>query len=196
MKSGDVLLQRWRLSKVLPYLKEKPRVLDVGCSDGILFKRFHTEIGMGVGIDPHLTQSVEGSNYLLIPGAFPQSLQGQEPFDVITMFAVFEHVPEQETEKWANHCQSLLKPGGHLVITVPSLLADPLLDVLKALKIIDGMDLDQHHGLSPSSVPDIFMKSGLDLIRKEKFQLGLNNLFVFRKPLLLHLARPVRTILG
>ncbi|HEY7819578.1 MAG TPA: hypothetical protein VIG29_15255, partial [Vicinamibacteria bacterium] len=52
---------------------------------------------------------------------------------------------------------------------------------LKFLRLIDGMALDEHHGFEPSDTPAIFSGFGLRLVRRRKFQLGLNNLFVFQR---------------
>jgi hypothetical protein len=44
------------------------------------------------------------------------------------------------------------------------------------------MCLDEHHGFAVEKTPSLFCAVGLELVRHERFQLGLNNLFVFRKP--------------
>jgi hypothetical protein len=59
---------------------------------------------------------------------------------------------------------------------------DRLLDILLHLRLAHGMAVEEHHGFNPRSVPEIFGSRGeLLLIRHRKFQLGLNNLFVFEK---------------
>lgn len=54
----------------------------------------------------------------------------------------------------------LLKPGGHLVITTPSAAVDRILDLLKFLRLIDGMSLEEHYGLEPHHVPSVFLLMG------------------------------------
>jgi len=51
------------------------------------------------------------------------------------------------------------------------------------LKMIDGMDVrDEHYGYDTTKTEDIFTSdSSMRLIHHSKFQLGLNNLFVFEK---------------
>jgi hypothetical protein len=50
------------------------------------------------------------------------------------------------------------------------------------LRVLDGMEADQHHGFQISEVEPLFVSAGLVLERHETFQAGLNHLFVFRKP--------------
>jgi hypothetical protein len=56
-----------------------------------------------------------------------------------------------------------------------------VLRVLKTLRLIDGMALEQHHGFRPSEVGPLFEAVGMKLTVRRRFQLGLNNLFVFSK---------------
>jgi 2-polyprenyl-3-methyl-5-hydroxy-6-metoxy-1,4-benzoquinol methylase len=181
MKPVDRLLQRWRIAQVRPYVPHGARVLDIGCADGALFEQLGNHIGEGVGIDPGIDQAVNKGYYSLIPGWFPDDLLDPTPFDVITMLAVMEHLPMDYQPRLALDCARFLKPEGYLVITVPSLATDKILDLLKLLHIIDGMSLEEHHGFDPSEVPLVFSASELNLTKKKKFQLGFNNLFVFRK---------------
>ena len=181
MKTVDRVLQQWRLAKVRPYVSRGARVLDLGCADGVLFQRYQSVVGEVVGIDPTLPRSVDLGRCRLIAGRFPDDLPDSRPFDAIVMLAVLEHIPSAEQARWAEACARLLKPGGHVVITVPSPVVDKILAVLKALRLIDGMSLEEHYGFEPSHVPAMFSRPGVDLVKARKFQLGCNNLYVFRR---------------
>ena len=181
MKIIDRVLQRWRNAKARPYIAPGARVLDIGCADGALFQQFHSLIGEGVGIDPALDHAVDGENYRLLPGWFPDDLPDERRFDVITMLAVLEHVPASYQARWAAACARLLADGGHLVITVPSPSADGILRALQSLRLIDGMSLEQHYGFDPRTAPSTFCVDGLALVKFEQFQLGFNNLLVFEQ---------------
>jgi 2-polyprenyl-3-methyl-5-hydroxy-6-metoxy-1,4-benzoquinol methylase len=181
MKPLDRFLQRRRIGKTRPYINSGARVLDIGCADGELFRQF-PEIGEGIGIDPDLPPMTSAiPNAVLIGGSFPEALPDQRPFDLITLLAVVEHIPARQLAQLAGDCAKHLKPGGRLIITVPSPHVDVILSVLRFLRLIHGMSLEQHHGFDPSAVPGIFTAGGLHLEVKHKFQLGLNNLFVFRR---------------
>lgn len=177
----DRLLQRWRFSKVDPYIRNGARVLDVGCLQGDLFRHFEDRIAYGVGIDPLIAQPVEGRTWRLVRGLFPDDLPDDRPFDVIAMLALLEHIPRGKQQRLVAECVRRLRPGGHLVITVPSPLVDRILAVLVRTRLADGMSLEEHYGFRPEETPSIFAGRDLELVDSRRFQLGLNNLFVFRR---------------
>jgi len=180
MKPIDRFLQRWRINKVRPYLSQGSRVLDIGCFDGVLSKQV-TGLGEYVGIDPDTESQVQNEKAQIIKGWFPNDLPDARPFDAITMLAVLEHIPTEQQKPFAENCAKYLKAGGYLLITVPSPIVDRILDVLMFLKIVDGMETEQHYGFDVRQTPSIFSSAGLRLIAARKFQVGLNNLFVFQK---------------
>lgn len=181
MKAVDRLIQRLRINKVRPYLKPGMRVLDIGCADGALF-RMVPGLEDGVGIDPDVIAPRRVGTNRLLPGLFPGALPDDRPFDAMAMLAVLEHVPPDQQGPLAANTFAHLVPGGHLLITVPSPATDHVLAVLKALRLIHGMSLEQHYGFDVARTPAIFGAAGFALVRRSRFQLGLNNLFVFRKP--------------
>jgi 2-polyprenyl-3-methyl-5-hydroxy-6-metoxy-1,4-benzoquinol methylase len=138
-------------------------------------------IGSGIGIDPLLTEPQYLRNAKLLPGLFPDALSPGEVFDVITMLAVLEHVPRDQQRPLALNCARFLRPGGRLIVTVPSPAVDKILDVLGALRLIHGMSLEQHYGFKPAETPSVFTAAGFTVAVQERFQFGLNNLFVFSK---------------
>jgi 2-polyprenyl-3-methyl-5-hydroxy-6-metoxy-1,4-benzoquinol methylase len=180
MKAVDRFLQHWRIDKTRRYIPAGARVLDIGCADGVLADRVPglTEY---VGIDPALESPPPQPNRRYIRGTFPQALDDSRPFDAITMLAVLEHVPPDQQSPLADDCAAYLKEGGRLIISVPSPLVDHILDGLKLLRVIDGMAVEEHYGYEVERTPELFKVGGLSLLKWEKFQLGLNNLFVFEK---------------
>jgi len=181
MKALDRLLQRWRIGKARPYVAPGARLLDIGCADGEIFRRI-AHIEEGVGVDPDLPQvTLKLPNAVLLRGFFPEVLPDERPFDVITLLAVLEHVPPEAQGALAEACARHLKPGGHLVITVPSPFVDHILSVLRFCRLIHGMALEQHYGYDPRQTATLFAVGGLELVRSRRFQLGLNHLFVFKK---------------
>ncbi len=135
----------------------------------------------GIGIDPELDESIDRGTYRLIKGWFPDDLPTNERFDAITMLASLEHVPPEMQVVIARECAARLNPSGRLIITVPSKRVDPILNLLKRIRLIDGMSLEQHYGFDPRLTPAVFSSDGLTLVKAESFEMGLNHLFVFEK---------------
>jgi SAM-dependent methyltransferase len=182
MKALDRLLQRWRIGKARAFVPTGARVLDIGCSDAALFRDV-PGIAAYVGMDPELRASPQDPRMTLVRGFFPADLPpSPRAFDVVTCLAAFEHVPDTDHATFARACFDALVPGGVLVLTVPNPFVDRILDVLTALRLVDGIEIHQHHGYDVRRTGDIFRAAGFDAVAHDTFQLGLNNLFVFRRP--------------
>ena len=182
MNGLDRLLQQWRLRHAARFIPDGARVLDVGCFDDRLFRHLGQRLGLGIGLDPLLARPVDGERFRLRRGSFPHVRLEEGPFDVITMLAVLEHVPAEELTSWARTCSDLLVPGGLVVATIPAPAVDTILDVLIRLHVLHGMSVEEHHGFEPDMAPRVFSRAGFTVGRRKRFQLGLNNLFVFTKP--------------
>ncbi len=180
VKAVDRFIQRWRIDKIRRYIPKGSRVLDIGCADGALFRQLRRRIGSGLGVDPELAQSVSVGAFQLIAGSIPTDLAPAQ-FDVATLLAVVEHLPEDVIREMRDQCVRLLKPGGLVLITVPSPAVDVLLRALIWLRLAGNMSFAQHHGFDTRTVPARFGGTGLELIKHSRFQLGLNNAFVFRR---------------
>jgi hypothetical protein len=63
---------------------------------------------------------------------------------------------------------------------VPEPTVDRILDVLLRLRLVHGMSLEQHYGFLPDDTVRLFEDAGLRLSARQRFQMRLNNLFVFQ----------------
>ena len=178
MTRVDRLIQRWRIAKASTYIPAAAHVLDIGCSDGALFRQV-SHIASGVGVEPLLDAPRSLGTVRLIPGTFPAALAPGEMFDAITLLAVLEHIPSNEQPSLARACATRLRPGGRVIVTVPEPTVDRILDVLQRFRLVHGMSLEQHYGFVPDDTIPLFEKAGLRLLVRRRFQLRLNNLFVF-----------------
>ena len=116
----------------------------------------------------------------MLAQAFPDPLP-TGTFDVITMLAVLEHLPPEALEATPHACASLLDGGGRLVITVPSPAVDRILHWLERARLIEGIGLHEHHGFQPARTMEVFCQPTFRLLEHRRFELGLNNLFVFER---------------
>lgn len=176
----DRYLRDVRIVKAKGFVQQGDVVVDVGCADGIMFERWNGLIEFGHGIDPILEEKQDAPGYALYPGLFPDGLP-QIKCNVITMLAVLEHIPPDEQAKLSNVCHEMLEPDGRVVITVPSAKVDSILGLLDRLRLVDGMSMEEHYGFDPAHTPRIFAQPLFRLVHRRRFQLGLNNLFVFEK---------------
>lgn len=180
MKPLDIFFQNQRIARAGRFIRSGATVLDIGTRDGALFRRLK-QIRMGVGIDPMVPDVVRGANYILLPGRFPKALPPGETFDVVTILAVIEHMETSQCSGIDELCAGRLNPGGLLILTVPSRRVDFILTVLKILRLIDGQNIEEHHGFNPEATLDIFPPPLFRLRHHRTFQMGLNHLYVFEK---------------
>ena len=179
MRFGDRFLQLWRMRIASPWVVKGSRILDIGCHDGEFLEYLGDRIVESIGIDPDAT-TIELETYSLLRGTFaPRSEFASASFDAAVMLATLEHM--NDVNGIAQECARILRPRGRVIITVPSLVVDQLLTVLIRTRFLDGMSIEQHHGLVPSQVPEAFIGSSFALLAHNRFQLGLNHLYVFEK---------------
>lgn len=179
MRRLDRFLQRRRIEKAIPWVRPGDRLLDIGCFDASLISRVNEQIESAVGVDPAVELSDTGRTRY-IRGRFPVDTKFEDgQFDCVTMLAVLEHVDEPVA--FAEECARVLTASGRVVMTVPHALVDEILHLLMALRVIDGMETEEHHGFDVSLTVPIFESAGFVLRKRRRFQLGLNNLFVFEK---------------
>ena len=181
-KSLDSILEYLRFTKVEPYIPKDVHLLDIGTGDGNFLRYLSGHLHAAVGIDAHLTQAVEFDTCRLIPGYFPHDFREDETlFDVITLLATVEHIPMDVLPRVVDACWKYLKPCGNVIITVPHPRMDGLLDLLKALRLVEGFSIHEHYGFDPGYLLTIFNSNRWKLLKRERWGFGCNNLFIFEK---------------
>jgi ubiquinone/menaquinone biosynthesis C-methylase UbiE len=94
------------------------------------------------------------------------------------MLAVLEHLTEPE--KVLREAHRVIVPGGSLIMTWPSAMVDPILDMLHRLHLIsDEMESDEHQKRIPvEALQEMLQRIGFHKFVHRRFEFGLNNLMV------------------
>ena len=161
----EPILRKMRLAKVLPTIKKYPNcsLLDIGCGwEAKLLKAVEQHIKYGVGIDfkaPYIDPT-STTKLTTLSITLDKTLPFEDhSFDVVTMLAVLEHL--EHPLELLSEIHRVLKPGGCLIMTVPSVWSQPVLELLSfKLGIINKNEiLDRRFWLDrtpPLSQPDCF----------------------------------------
>jgi 2-polyprenyl-3-methyl-5-hydroxy-6-metoxy-1,4-benzoquinol methylase len=163
--------------------KDISNVLDIGCDDGYLLNQISNAVARKIGIDPRLSENKAVNGAKIFKGYFPRDmcvLNDSKPYDVIFAVAVFEHFSTTDLVDSSKIMPSLLIPKGRLIITVPHPMVDRILEILIFLRFIKGQVTNEHHGFDPKDIVNYFGRT-LKLIEHKRFQLGMNNVFVFER---------------
>ena len=179
----EPLLRNLRLRKVQPHIPRDARLLDVGCGTAVSFLK---------SISPHIKEG-HGVDFKVEPVAFDNirtqqmTLADQLPyndhsFDVVTMLAVLEHIEQEQAILSEIH--RVLVPGGKLVLTVPSVWAQPVLEFLSfRVGIISRAEIEDHkrYYRRSSLRRALTQEQPFVSFLHRYFQLGMNNFCVVEK---------------
>lgn len=99
------------------------KVLDVGCGDGWHTARMVQAGAEVTGID-YSKRSIAFAR-LIVPAAFEVASGTDIPFpndtfDIVVSLQTIEHIPISEAHKMASELLRVVKPGGRVVVSVPS----------------------------------------------------------------------------
>lgn len=115
-EEGRVLTSHRRLEKIRRWKPEPGRLLDIGAYTGV-FVKTAAEFGWDAwGVEPSrwAVRCARTRGLNMIEGTVESIDAGIEPFDVVTLWDVIEHVPDPFAALAAAH--RVLKPGGMVVV--------------------------------------------------------------------------------
>ncbi len=183
----------WRFQQFLSDRLTPGRLLDVGCGDGgfLRLAAGHGFAPIGFDYDARVVAQAKARGLDACAMEFSDFIAGCKPgeFDFVTMFDVLEHTPEPAW--FFGQVKRLIRPGGHVVITLPN-----------ALRPLpwgrEEHDFPPHHFTrwTPDAMKDFLEREGFEVIRQEAGALKLRYLcdhfFFYRlMPNVLALARRV-----
>src|SRR6476469_2356369 len=169
---------RWmRLQRVISQIPPNSTVLDVGCGRAAAFlKAIAPRIHQGFGVD-FKVDTVQFSNIKTLQFKFDGSLPFEDAsFDVVTMLAVLEHIEHER--QMLQEIYRVLKPNGKLIITVPSVWSQPILEFLAyRLKIVSEAEIRDHKRYyNREKLRKVLVKeTNFHSFHHQYFQLWMNN---------------------
>jgi ubiquinone/menaquinone biosynthesis C-methylase UbiE len=158
-------------------------LLDIGCGTKAAFLRYiSSRIKQGVGVDfkvePFKENNLEVSQFIF-SGQLPFP---DQTFDVVTMLAVLEHIEHEKEILQEIH--RVLVPGGKLILTVPSVWAQPVLEFLAyRLKIVSEAEIRDHKRYynREKLYQALVNEGGFNNFNHRYFQLWMNNFCTVNK---------------
>jgi ubiquinone/menaquinone biosynthesis C-methylase UbiE len=177
--SVDHFIAHLRFRAAFPHVRAGSRVLDLGCGLEAAFLDYAGEnIVDGTGLDDQIESGTQGRWQRIradirAPLPFPDAR-----FDHVVMLAVLEHLTNPEPV--LREAYRVIGPGGSLILTWPSSLVDPILELLHALRLIsEEMESDEHQKRIPAADLESMLKRiGFQRFLHRRFEFGLNNLMV------------------
>jgi SAM-dependent methyltransferase len=165
------LLETWRLGVVLPFVRG--RLLDLGCGYNNL-SRAH---GSGLGADVFPWEGID----VRIEDAARLPFRDAS-FDTVSIVAALNHIPNRETALVA--IMRVLQPGGLLLVTMIGPWTGRFAHLVfhQDERRRGGMRPGELDGISRRTMRTLLQQAGFELVREVAFQLGLNRLYVARKP--------------
>lgn len=175
----DRFIARMRFRAAYPHLRAGSRVCDLGCGLESAFLDFaEDKIAHGVGVDDQVDTGPHGRWQRIHADIRSRLPLPDAGFDHVVMLAVLEHLAQPEAVLREAH--RILAPGGSLILTWPSSLVDPILNVLHTLHLVsDEMESDEHQKRIPAAdLRETLQRIGFQEIFHSRFEFGLNNLMV------------------
>ena len=152
----EKFLQDYRFNVSKPYLIGD--VLDFGGNKGEL-------------------QKFVAGKYILVN--YDHSAMEDACVDTIVSLAVIEHVEFDEALSIFQKFKKILNAHGRVLLTMPTPLAKPALELLALLRILDKRNIAEHkHYWSKNEIYALAKKTGFVVKKYQTFQVGFNQLVI------------------
>jgi ubiquinone/menaquinone biosynthesis C-methylase UbiE len=178
----DKLIAFWRFGKVAGKVFTGVKILDVGCGfTGEFLRRIEKKISIGYGVDMFVDQAFSTNKIKLIEHNLNFGLPFlNDEFDAVVSLASLEHM--ENPEKILKEIKRVLKPGGRLILTAPTVYAKPVLELMAGLRIIDRQEIKDHKKyFNKKNLCDYCKEAGFSSFRHSYFELFMNNFLLAEK---------------
>lgn len=151
------------------------RLLDIGCGENALVRKYRLEGGEGTGVDVHPWPGVD----VLVEDS-ARLPYADKTFDTITLVACINHIPNRA--EVLREARRLLAAGGRLMLTN---LTPRLSRLWHFWAFWDedqnerGLKPGEVYGFTHDTLIALVAEAGFRLLKRQKFSWGLNSLYVF-----------------
>lgn len=175
-------LRNLRLKKIIRHIPADSQVVDLGCGyDYYLLRSISQHIQSAVAMDLAVQPSSDAKiktieHDLNTPLPLPANT-----FDVAVSMANLEHLSQPLT--LLKEAQRILKPGGRLILTTPSIYAQPILEFLAyRLHLVSEPEIRDHKMyFNRAILRDYLQQAGFTTITHRYFQMYMNNFILANK---------------
>lgn len=171
-----------RFRAAAPHIRAQSNVCDLGCGAGAPFLEYiEGQIASGVGLDEYSGDSRRDKISVMRADITTRLPIESEQFDHVTMLAVLEHLAKPVSVLAETY--RILRPHGSLIMTWPSPMVDPILEVLTRLRLVNNeLGFDQHQPRIPiKKIKEMPQQIGFMKFENGTFEMGLNNWLVAHK---------------
>lgn len=179
----EKILSAFRFRMAERLIPPGARVLDLGCGfDGGFLQRIENKITSGVGIDMTVDEKFYDKKIKLLNGNLNDPLPFQnEEFDIVVSLANLEHL--EDPQKNLNEIRRVLRLGGKLILTTPSVYAQPVLEFLSYnLHIVSEQEVRDHKNyFNRKKLFHLLNQAGFSSMRHRYFQIFMNNFIYAEK---------------
>lgn len=178
----EKILSDLRFGKIMRHIPRGACILDLGCGwSGKLLQKIEPDISSGVGVDISVSPAGKDPKIQLVAHNLNETLPFPDgKFDVATSLANLEHL-ENPRQSLAEIFR-VLKPGGILLLTAPSVFGKPVLETLAFLGVVSRQEIRDHKNYFTKKILTGYCREiGFSSCRHRYFQLGMNNFLIARK---------------
>ena len=172
----DDLLRLFRFRKIKAHIPEGAVLVDLGCGhEAYMLRHLKGHISEGWGFDKDVAVTDEGDVHIR-SFTLAETIEREEASaDVVTLCAALEHFPDDVAI--IREARRVLKHNGAVIVTVPSIFAMPILEVLAFLRIISPEEIRDHKRYyTPAILRKVCLDAGFreDEITTRYWQFGVN----------------------
>ena len=173
----EPILRKMRLKRVVSCIPKNTVLLDVGCGTSAAFlKVISPDIKQGFGVD-FKVEDTQFNNIKTTQLRLDNKLPFENStFDVVTMLAVLEHIEKEQ--EILREIYRVLVPGGKLIITVPSVWSQPVLEFMAyKLRLVSEAEVRDHKRYyNREKLKKVLIEAnGFDDFNHQYFQMRMNN---------------------